>query len=74
MRWKAKDPFRWRRGFAWLPIKIGEQWLWLERYWHRDQCEYRQVSLVPYCCDQLRGGMWIDGQHKPAWCPVHGDA
>ena len=75
MRWNAKDPFRWRKSFAWLPVKIGDERLWWDWYWWRDQCLYRQVAFAtgwPNCCDEMRGDMWLDGELKPAWCPVHG--
>ena len=31
MRWKAKAD-GWRPAFAWLPVKIGDEWIWWERY------------------------------------------
>lgn len=34
----AKDgDFRWRRGFLWLPLRVGEEWRWLERAVWREQ-------------------------------------
>jgi hypothetical protein len=35
----------WRRGFALLPIKIGDEWVWLERFWYRPRGEFTEVSL-----------------------------
>lgn len=31
MRWTAKDYETWHSHFAWLPIKINSEWVWLER-------------------------------------------
>ncbi|ALJ12579.1 hypothetical protein ATM17_12960 [Sphingopyxis macrogoltabida] len=31
MRWAAKED-GWRRRFAWLPVKIGDVWIWWEPY------------------------------------------
>ena len=30
MRWLAKDKAQWYRWFAWHPVRIGCQWVWLE--------------------------------------------
>lgn len=75
MRWKAKSPFDWRARFAWLPVKIGDEWLWLERYQRRFCGDFYEVAFEtewPHCCDQMRGVMWIDGKLIPEFCPVHG--
>lgn len=32
MRWKPRDPFVWRRYFALLPKRIGNEIIWLERF------------------------------------------
>ncbi len=47
MRWKSRED-EWRRRFAWLPIYIGGEriWLWLETYWARPAGEYTEVSLT----------------------------
>ena len=74
MRWPAKDPFRWKKSFAWLPVNIGGQTIWLEWIYRRFWGTHYQVRLIPewpYCCDQMRGEMWIDGKIHSEWCPVH---
>lgn len=43
MRWKAPDLNKWKRRFAWLPVKIGSEVIWLERYQSRCMGEYREV-------------------------------
>jgi hypothetical protein len=71
----------WRRWFAWHPIRIGREriwWEWVERRWHGGGFgdgvfEYRGVPEWPYCCDQMRGPMWLDGKLQESWCPTHGD-
>lgn len=30
MKWAALDRTRWNRWFAWHPVKVGGQWVWLE--------------------------------------------
>ena len=47
MRWSSIDPRQgWRRRFALFPVKIGEQWLWLEKYEARHMGEYREVRTL----------------------------
>ncbi len=42
MQWTSKErqeptyPTEWRRCFAFLPIKFGNTWVWLEHYEYRD--------------------------------------
>jgi hypothetical protein len=31
MRWKKKDPHRWKVKFAWYPVLIDGYWYWLNR-------------------------------------------
>lgn len=45
MRWPVKDD-DWKRRFAWLPVKIGDEWVWLEHFECRDMGEYRQVRAT----------------------------
>lgn len=35
MRWAATPRHGWHTSFAILPVKIGERWVWLERYERR---------------------------------------
>lgn len=35
MRWSS-EPNPWRWGFALLPIRLGDEVIWLERYWWRN--------------------------------------
>lgn len=75
-------PPRWRRWFAWYPVTVGRYRVWLEwierkREWHGAHDgyypfdSYRLVSEWPYCCEQMRGEMWIEGKLQEEWCPVH---
>jgi hypothetical protein len=34
MRWKH-EPRRWKTCFAFFPVLIGDNWIWLERYRRR---------------------------------------
>lgn len=45
MRW-AVTKCDWRKRFAWLPVKIGDEWVWLERYECRPMGEYREVRAA----------------------------
>lgn len=45
MRWKT-DQNLWRRRFALLPVKIGEEWIWLEWFERRFCGEYYEVRHV----------------------------
>lgn len=82
VRWRVGLSGGWTRWFAWHPVRVGGEWLWLE--WVERQfvgggfgdCAvfYRTTPEWPYygaCCDQMRGEVWIDGKHRPEWCPVH---
>lgn len=35
MRWKVYEPLKYYNWFAWYPVKVGKQWVWLERVWFR---------------------------------------
>lgn len=35
MKWNKRDPKRWHLRFAIRPRRIGERWIWLERYAYR---------------------------------------
>lgn len=57
MRWPGRDPNRWRRGFAWLPMRpIGATaWVWLEPYWWRPCGEYTATTFTdPALADVAR--------------------
>ena len=43
MRWSAKHDDGWRRRFAFLPVKIGSEILWLEWFERRFMGEYYEV-------------------------------
>lgn len=45
MRWKAKED-GWRRKFAWFPVRIGDEWLWLELYESMFMGEYSLVRTI----------------------------
>ncbi len=40
MRFKfiKREPGRWRPWFAWHPVVIGTQWVWLELIWRQWWC------------------------------------
>jgi len=44
MRWKAKED-GWRKRFAWLPTKIGDEWIWWEPYESWFMGEFSLVRL-----------------------------
>lgn len=44
MRWKAKKN-GWRKRFAWLPTKIGDEWIWWEPYESWFMGEFTLVRL-----------------------------
>lgn len=47
MRWKEKDFYRWRRWFAWYPVKIGDTWAWLEIIeWRFRIGQYDQANYI----------------------------
>jgi hypothetical protein len=55
MRWPAKDRSIWRAWFAWLPVKIGSQVVWLERVERRFCGDCYEVRLPePFWTDEDR--------------------
>ena len=32
MIWRRRDPDRWRKCFAWHPLRVGDHWIWFARY------------------------------------------
>jgi hypothetical protein len=46
MRWAPKAEDRWRRRFAFFPVLIGDQWVWLEWFEKRPMGIYDQVRLI----------------------------
>lgn len=44
MRWAAKED-GWRKRFAWLPVKIGDEWIWWEPYESWFMGEFSLVRL-----------------------------
>lgn len=50
MKWSSIDPRDgWRDRFALLPVKIGDEWVWLERYQRRfmGDCYEVRTALTP---------------------------
>lgn len=43
MRWRA-DKREWKLKFAWMPVKIGDIYVWLENYWSSYRGQYEQVA------------------------------
>lgn len=39
MRWKNKPQPEWYRSFAWLPVLVADEWVWLEWF------EWRAVNV-----------------------------
>lgn len=36
MIWTKRSPYRWRKKFALFPKRVGDKWVWLQRYaWRR---------------------------------------
>lgn len=46
MRWKANDPWAWKPTFAFLPVKIGEEEVWLEWYERRFCGDHYEVRAL----------------------------
>ena len=40
MRWKAKPKSEWIPWFAWHPVQINHEWIWLERIERRIESYY----------------------------------
>ena len=45
MRWPVRPRRLWKTWFAWYPMQIDGQWIWLERYEWRDCSLYIEVRL-----------------------------
>lgn len=45
MRFQAEPRGRWRLVFAWFPLKIGDEVVWLELYWRRFAGDCFEVLL-----------------------------
>lgn len=49
MRWSATDPRDgWRRRFALLPVKIGDQIIWLEWFERRVTGHYYEIREIDH--------------------------
>ena len=35
---KATDPAKWHRWFAWHPVRVRDEIVWLETVWRREVC------------------------------------
>lgn len=46
MRWGAKDPYRWRNRLAFLPVKIGDEWVWWEWFKAIPHGEFTEVCTL----------------------------
>ena len=47
MRWKARPFSEWNRWFAWRPVHIADEWVWLE-WVERRPVETIYPMLVPF--------------------------
>lgn len=43
MRWSVKPDDGWRNWFALIPVKIGDEWFWLEWFQRRFMGDYYEV-------------------------------
>jgi hypothetical protein len=46
VKWPAKQDDGWRKRFAFLPVKIGDEILWLEWFERRFAGEYYEVRKL----------------------------
>lgn len=54
MRWTFKNKNNgWRLRFAFLPLEIGETWIWLEFYYSRFEGLYTNVRLYEGCAKRV---------------------
>lgn len=54
MRWNGKEKNNgWRVRFALIPIKIGDTWIWLERYIRRPMGYYDEVDFYEGCAERI---------------------
>jgi hypothetical protein len=49
MRWKCKNDREWNKYFAFFPVKVGDDWVWLEylegrTVWSGLYWEYRLIK------------------------------
>jgi hypothetical protein len=61
MRWKASIDGEWERCFAWIPIKIGHFWVWLEHYEYMEiskRGSWRLIDKEERSPIKMRGGTW----------------
>lgn len=60
MIFPQRDPYRWRRRFAWRPRKIATQWIWLEWYARRLLKSEEVAPLLSdlYAIGPLRLSWW----------------
>lgn len=64
MRFKEKVDKQdgWRKRFAFFPMKIGDEWVWLEWYWQRFEGLFYNVAKledVPLCRTLLLFSFWV---------------
>jgi len=43
----------WKVGFAFLPVQIGNTWVWLERYIYRSMGHYTEVNYYEGCAERV---------------------
>jgi hypothetical protein len=47
MRWATRQPRdtkQWARWFAWRPIRVGTEWVWLEYVDRREHFRFDQIT------------------------------
>jgi hypothetical protein len=45
MRWRSKA-WDWKRGFAFLPYQVGDEWHWLVPFWRRFRGDCYEVTFT----------------------------
>jgi hypothetical protein len=79
MRWATDtfDPFEWHSWFAWRPVQVDEQWVWLERIERRMQLDradwHWELRLPMGPCPECGGPMSQD-DGEPWQAPFFGCA
>ncbi len=54
MRWNRKEKNNgWKVRFAFYPIKIGDTWIWFERYISRFEGLYYSVDFYEGCAERV---------------------
>lgn len=48
MRWRVRNLCSWHYWFAWHPIKIDNEWVWLEQVLRRKGLNYGGISEYTY--------------------------